>query len=153
MIALIPAYDLGTLALTDFHLILTGQLQCSLNRFRPSAAKINRTFAKIVAGKLQQLARVLLGNWRGELASMDELQTTSLVGHRSHDFVDAMSNEVNCGRTREIEVLLPIGVPQVGAIAAHSRRQGLAERAPQQGRIRPILKNSLTRHVGDYPVY
>src|SRR6266536_4259512 len=94
VIALVAAYDLRTLALTDFNLILPRKLECSLDCLRSSAAKINCASAKILPCKFQQIAGVLFSYGRGELASVDKLQAARLLGHRGHDFRDTVPDEV-----------------------------------------------------------
>src|SRR5438270_5190160 len=127
MIALVAADNVPSIALPDFHLILARQLQCSLDRLRPSAAKVNRAVAEVLPGKLQQLARILLSHWGGELAAMHKFKRTGLLCHCLGNFRHAMADKVNRGRPTKIEIFFALCVPEVSAMAAHGRRERLAE--------------------------
>ena len=74
VIALTSAEDLVAFGLSDLHLILPRQLQGGLDRLRTAAGEVHGAAAEILAGKVEQFARVVFRDRRGELAGVDELQ-------------------------------------------------------------------------------
>ena len=54
-----------------------------------------------------------------ELAGVDELKLGSLLGHSPSDFRDTVSDEIDGGRTGEIEVGIAVRVEDVDAFAAY----------------------------------
>src|SRR5882724_12606548 len=74
VIALIAAENLIARGLPDLHLILPGELQCRLDRFRTAAGKVHGSAAEMPAGKVEKFSRELLSNRRCELAAVDELE-------------------------------------------------------------------------------
>jgi hypothetical protein len=104
----------------------------------------------------KQLLGILFGYRSCELASVDELEFRSLLGHGRGNFQHAVSDEVDRGGTGEIEILFAIGVPDVDALAAHghgkiftegpaeNRGPGRDRRVSHGGIIAPCPENELT---------
>src|SRR5581483_6070759 len=72
VITLLPTQNLVPASLTDLDLILAGQLQRCLNRFRSAGGEVNGSAFKVSPRESKQLLCVFLGDGRGELAGMDE---------------------------------------------------------------------------------
>ena len=77
VIALRPAEHLVAFGLSDLHLILPRQFQRGFDRLRTAAGEVHGAAAKILAGKVEQFARIFFRDRSGELAGVDELQVAS----------------------------------------------------------------------------
>ena len=138
--------------MSDLHLILPRQLERGFDRFRSAAGEVHGAAAKILSGKLEQLARVLFRDRSGELAGVDELQLRQLAPTMAAAISrNSVSDEVYRRRAGKIQVALAFRVPQVNAFAANGGREGLAERTPKNGGASRVLLVSGMRHSLDYP--
>jgi len=95
MLALVAADDLRAPEVADFNLILARQLQSELHRFRPAGGEIHGPTFVPSTCKVKQFGGILLGNWRRELAGMDELDRARLIRHRGDDLGDTVADEID----------------------------------------------------------
>jgi len=79
-----------------------------------------------------------------------ELQLPGLFHHCGGDFRHAVPDQIYRRGARKVEVPLAFGVPQINALTADCRREGLAERAPENRRGSGVLCRGGVRHSVDY---
>ncbi len=89
------------------------------------------------SGEREQFLRVFFGDRRCELAGVNELELCRLLGHRGGNLRDAVSDEVDGGGSRKIEILVSVGIPHINAFAAHGSGKFFAKRAAKNGRTSP----------------
>src|SRR5579863_1858934 len=130
------AYNLMPVSLTDFDLILAGELKSGLYGLRATAGEVHGAVAEVVAGEGKQFLCVFLGDGSGELAGVDELKLRGLLGHSGRNLRHTMSDEINGCRTSQVQITIAVGVPQVHSLSADGGGKFLAERAAQNRRTR-----------------
>ena len=133
MIALLAAEDLVAGRLSDFDLILAGELQRGLDGFRASGGEVDGTVAEILSGEGEKFSGILFGDRGGELAGVDEFKLGGLLGHGGGNFGDAVSDEVDGGGAGEIEIAVAGGVPEVNTLATDGGGESLAEGSAEDG--------------------
>src|SRR5271168_3368753 len=110
-----------TSRLADFDLVLTRQLERSLNRFAPAAGEVDGAAAEMLSGEREQFGGIAFGDGGGELAGVNEFKLRGLLRHSRGNFTDAMADEVDRGRPGQVEILITRSVPHIDAFAADSR--------------------------------
>src|SRR5579863_3180147 len=85
-------------------------------------------------GEREQFLGILFRDWRSELAGVNELQLRRLFGYGRGNLRHAVADEVDRGRSGEIEIFVAVGVPDVDTFAADRRGEILAERSAEDGR-------------------
>ncbi len=132
--------------MADLYLILPCQLQRGFNRFRSAAGEVNGAAAEVFSGESQQFGGVFFGDWRRELAAVDEFDSARLLGHGLDNFGHSMTDKIHRGRSGKIQILLATRVPQARAFAPHGGWEHSAKRTAQQGRILGLPGSNLIGH-------
>lgn len=135
MIGVAAAEDLIARAFTDLDLILAGQLERGLDRFRSAASEVDASATEILSGEGEDLARECFSLIGDELAGVNELEARGLRRHGLADLGDAVADEVDGGAASEIKITLAGIVEDPGAFATRGDWKLLFERASEESGV------------------
>jgi hypothetical protein len=127
MVGLFAAEEFGATSLADFNLVLASQFQSGFGGFGSARGKEDCAAFKGLTGKIEDLGGEFFGGFSCELGTVDEFEIRQLLRNRLRNRRVAVSDEVYSGTAGEIEVAVPVLVPDPGTLASGGDGVGLTE--------------------------